>query len=122
MANTKSQAAPSSAGCLSPLSSWLCWKPSSTSSSGDLRSYKGGKAGNRKRINKLNIGPPKNFQHTGHIGINSMRRGNVDPSKIRSQLAEVAAILHFDEDSESTKEEQKNLLSVSQSTMDKESS
>ncbi|KAI8050963.1 hypothetical protein BDF22DRAFT_745164 [Syncephalis plumigaleata] len=117
MAHTKSS---SPVGCLSSFGNWLCWNPSSsTQSSGDIRPYKGSK-GSRKRINKLSIGPPKNFQHTGHIGINSMRRGNVDPNKIRAQLAEVAAILHFDEDSESTKEEEKKLISTTNSATDKE--
>ncbi|RKP04538.1 hypothetical protein THASP1DRAFT_33687 [Thamnocephalis sphaerospora] len=110
-------------GCLPPLSTWFCCRADDS----ELRTFKGGKsARGRKRINKLSIGAPKNFQHTGHIGINSVRRGNLDvgspdgPSKIRSQLAEVAAILRLDDDTEGSKEEHNKLLSMSQTSSSKE--
>ncbi|CAG8561175.1 7717_t:CDS:2 [Ambispora leptoticha] len=50
----------------------------------------------KKKVHKGLIGLPSNFQHTGHIGITDMRSGKVDPEKIRSQMAEVAAALRLE--------------------------
>ncbi|CAG8541095.1 7890_t:CDS:2 [Ambispora gerdemannii] len=50
----------------------------------------------KKKVHKGLIGLPSNFQHTGHIGITEMRSGKVDPEKIRSQMAEVAAALRLE--------------------------
>ncbi|CAG8438156.1 3645_t:CDS:2, partial [Scutellospora calospora] len=49
-----------------------------------------------KKIHKGVIGLPSNFQHTGHIGIAEMRSGKVDPEKIKTQMAEVAAALRLE--------------------------
>ncbi|CAI2176154.1 18170_t:CDS:2 [Funneliformis geosporum] len=49
-----------------------------------------------KKIHKGLIGLPSNFQHTGHIGIAELRSGKVDPEKIKSQMAEVAAALSLE--------------------------
>ncbi|KAF0554956.1 hypothetical protein F8M41_018314 [Gigaspora margarita] len=49
-----------------------------------------------KKIHKGIIGLPSNFQHTGHIGIAEMRSGRVDPEKIKTQMAEVAAALRLE--------------------------
>ncbi|CAG8726713.1 8388_t:CDS:2, partial [Funneliformis mosseae] len=49
-----------------------------------------------KKVHKGLIGLPSNFQHTGHIGIAELRSGKVDPEKIKSQMAEVAAALSLE--------------------------
>ncbi|CAG8698044.1 13026_t:CDS:2 [Cetraspora pellucida] len=46
-----------------------------------------------KKIHKAIISLPSNFQHTGHIGIAEMRSGKVDPERVKTQMAEVAAAL-----------------------------
>ncbi|KAK9767721.1 hypothetical protein K7432_002242 [Basidiobolus ranarum] len=54
----------------------------------------------RRKIDKSAIGKPSNFQHTGHIGIGEVRSGivdRVDPEKIKKQMAEIAAVLNFDD-------------------------
>ncbi|ORX87430.1 hypothetical protein K493DRAFT_359883 [Basidiobolus meristosporus CBS 931.73] len=54
----------------------------------------------RRKIDKSAIGKPSNFQHTGHIGIGEIRNGivdRVDPEKIKKQMAEIAAVLNFDD-------------------------
>ncbi|RIB04765.1 hypothetical protein C2G38_2119938 [Gigaspora rosea] len=50
----------------------------------------------RKKIHKNLIGLPSNFQHTGHIGISELRSGKVDPEKVKTQMAEVAAALRLE--------------------------
>ncbi|CAG8482609.1 11858_t:CDS:2 [Dentiscutata erythropus] len=50
----------------------------------------------RKKVHKGLIGLPSNFQHTGHIGISELRSGKVDPEKVKSQMAEVAAALRLE--------------------------
>ncbi|ORX76258.1 hypothetical protein K493DRAFT_317535 [Basidiobolus meristosporus CBS 931.73] len=55
---------------------------------------------NKRKIDKSAIGKPSNFQHTGHIGISELQSGvvdRVDPEKIKKQMAEIAAVLNFDD-------------------------
>ncbi|CAG8454658.1 10411_t:CDS:2 [Paraglomus occultum] len=61
----------------------------------------------RKKIHKGIIGLPSNFQHTGHIGITEMRSGKVDPEKIKTQMAEVAAALRLEEQTDQKNDESK---------------
>ncbi|KAG0270903.1 hypothetical protein BGZ95_001377 [Linnemannia exigua] len=52
--------------------------------------------GQRKVITKNLIGLPSDFRHTGHIGAGEVRSGQIDPEKIKNQMAEVAACLKLD--------------------------
>ncbi|KAK3840561.1 MAG: hypothetical protein JOS17DRAFT_785582 [Linnemannia elongata] len=52
--------------------------------------------GQRKVITKNLIGLPSDFRHTGHIGAGEVRSGQIDPEKIKTQMAEVAACLKLD--------------------------
>ncbi|KAK9764222.1 hypothetical protein K7432_008453 [Basidiobolus ranarum] len=54
----------------------------------------------KRKIDKSAIGKPSNFQHTGHIGIGELQSGvvdRVDPERIKKQMAEIAAVLNFDD-------------------------
>ncbi|KAF9325492.1 hypothetical protein BG006_011036 [Podila minutissima] len=53
------------------------------------------KKGGRK-ITKNLISLPSDFRHTGHIGAGEVRSGQIDPEKIKNQMAEVAACLKLD--------------------------
>ncbi|KAK3846844.1 MAG: hypothetical protein J3R72DRAFT_432540 [Linnemannia gamsii] len=52
--------------------------------------------GQRKVITKNLISLPSDFRHTGHIGAGEVRSGQIDPEKIKNQMAEVAACLKLD--------------------------
>ncbi|KAF9119389.1 hypothetical protein BGW39_000331 [Mortierella sp. 14UC] len=52
--------------------------------------------GQRKIITKNLISLPSDFRHTGHIGAGEVRSGQIDPEKIKNQMAEVAACLKLD--------------------------
>ncbi|KAI8602100.1 hypothetical protein EDD21DRAFT_372762 [Dissophora ornata] len=52
--------------------------------------------GQRKVITKNLISLPSDFRHTGHIGAGEVRSGQIDPDKIKNQMAEVAACLKLD--------------------------
>ncbi|KAF9094151.1 hypothetical protein BGX23_002470 [Mortierella sp. AD031] len=55
------------------------------------------KAGGQRRIITKNlISLPSDFRHTGHIGAGEVRSGQIDPEKIKNQMAEVAACLKLD--------------------------
>ncbi|KAG0310448.1 hypothetical protein BGZ97_012550 [Linnemannia gamsii] len=55
------------------------------------------KAGGQRRVITKNlIGLPSDFRHTGHIGAGEVRSGQIDPEKIKNQMAEVAACLKLD--------------------------
>ncbi|KAG9327805.1 hypothetical protein KVV02_000251 [Mortierella alpina] len=50
----------------------------------------------RRVITKNLISLPSEFRHTGHIGAGEVRSGQIDPEKIKNQMAEVAACLKLD--------------------------
>ncbi|KAF9916921.1 hypothetical protein FBU30_001074 [Linnemannia zychae] len=55
------------------------------------------KAGGQRRVITKNlISLPSDFRHTGHIGAGEVRSGQIDPEKIKNQMAEVAACLRLD--------------------------
>ncbi|KAG0324702.1 hypothetical protein BG004_003383 [Podila humilis] len=65
---------------------------------GFLLKFGGDPKGAGRKITKNLISLPSDFRHTGHIGAGEVRSGQIDPEKIKNQMAEVAACLKLDID------------------------
>ncbi|RKP12631.1 hypothetical protein BJ684DRAFT_20841 [Piptocephalis cylindrospora] len=79
-----------------PKSTSVLESPSSPS-----KSRVGARKGKRysQRVSKLSIGAPTNFQHTAHMGADDMAESMMDANKLRTQMAQVTALLVLEDGS-----------------------